>query len=130
MPHPNEVLLRDLYAAAAAGDVETLRRLFHPELVWHVPGRNVLAGDYKGFDEVVALFGRLAALTEGTFRSDLHDVVAGDEHVVGLHTERGQRAGRSLEARLALIGHVRDGRLSEVWEGHLDAEAFDAFWSD
>ena len=129
MPHPNEILLRNVYAAAAGGDVEELRQLIHPEVVWHVPGRNALAGDYKGFDEVLALFGQLAALTDGTFRSELHDVVAGDEHVVGLHAERAQRAGRSLQARLALIGHVRDGRLAEVWEGHLDAEAFDSFWT-
>ncbi|ADB74779.1 nuclear transport factor 2 family protein [Geodermatophilus obscurus] len=129
MPHQNESMLRDVYSAAAEADVERLRQLIHPEVVWHVPGRNVLTGDYKGFAEVLGLFGQLAAMTDGTFQSELHDVVANDEHVVGLHTERGQRSGCSLEARLALVGHVRDGRLSEVWEGHLDAEAFDSFWS-
>ena len=129
MPHRNETMLRDLYAAAAEGDVARLRQLIHPDIVWHVPGRNALTGEYKGIDEVLGLFGRLASLTDGTFRSDLHDVVAGDEHVVGLHVEHGERAGRSLNARLALIGHVREGRLVEVWEGHTDAEAYDAFWS-
>jgi ketosteroid isomerase-like protein len=129
MPHRNETMLRDVYSAAAGGDVDRLQQLIHPDVVWHVPGRNVLNGEYKGFAEVLGLFGRLAAMTDGTFRSELHDVVAGDDHVVGLHTERGRRSGRSLEARLALVGHVRDGRLSEVWEGHLDAEAFDSFWS-
>ena len=44
--------------------------------------------------------------------------------MVGLHIERGERAGRSLNARLALIGHVREGRLVEVWEGHTDAESY------
>ena len=94
-----------------------------------MPGRNALTGEYKGIDEVLGLFGRLASLTDGTFGSELHDVVAGEEHVVGLHVEHGERAGRSLDARLALIGHVREGRLVEVWEGHTDAEAYDAFWS-
>ncbi|MEX5719145.1 hypothetical protein [Geodermatophilus maliterrae] len=68
-------------------------------------------------------------MTDGTFRSELHDVVASDEHVVGLHTEREERAGRSLSARLALIGHVREGRLVEVREGHTDAASYDVFWS-
>ncbi len=98
MPHRNETMLRDLYAAAAE-DVERLRLLIHPDIVWHVPGRNALTGEYKGIDEVLGLFGRLASLTDGTFRSDLHDVVAGDEHVVGLHVEHGERAGRSLRRR-------------------------------
>ena len=102
MPHRNETVLRDLYAAAAEGDVERLRQLIHPDIVWHVPGRNALTGEYKGIDEVLGLFGLLASLTGGTFRSELHDVVAGDEHVVGLHVEHGERAGRSLKASLAL----------------------------
>ncbi len=76
MPHRNENLLRHLYAAAAEGDVERLRQLIHPDIVWHVPGRNALTGEYRGIDEVLGLFGRLASLTDGTFRSDLHDVVA------------------------------------------------------
>src|SRR3712207_9267122 len=35
MPHQNETMLRDLYAAAAEGDVERLRQLIHPDIVWH-----------------------------------------------------------------------------------------------
>ena len=114
MPHQNESMLRDVYSAAAGADVERLRQLIHPEVIWHVPGRNVLTGDYKGFDAVLGLFAQLAVMTDGTFQSELHDVVADDEHVVGLHTERAQRSWRSLKARLALVGHVRDGRLGEV----------------
>src|SRR3712207_9052514 len=113
MPHRNETMLRDLYAAAAEGDVEWLRLLIHPDILWHVPGRNALTGEYKGIDEVLGLFGRLASLTDGTFRSELHDVVAGDEDVVGLHVQHGGRAGGSLNARLALIGHRRGGPLAE-----------------
>ncbi|MEX5719146.1 nuclear transport factor 2 family protein [Geodermatophilus maliterrae] len=61
MPHRNETMLRDLYAASAGGDVQRIRQLMHPDIVWHVPGHNILAGEYKGIDEVLGLFGRLAS---------------------------------------------------------------------
>lgn len=44
MGHPNEELVRSGYDAFAKGDIDTLRVLFDPEVVWHQPGRSVLAG--------------------------------------------------------------------------------------
>ena len=44
MAHPNEELVRKGYDAFAKGDMDTLRELFDPEIVWHFPGRSQLAG--------------------------------------------------------------------------------------
>jgi ketosteroid isomerase-like protein len=46
MAHPNEELARRGYDAFARGDMDTLRELFDPEIVWHFPGRSPLAGDH------------------------------------------------------------------------------------
>lgn len=46
--HPNVALLRSGYAAFATGDMATLDALFADDVVWHVAGRNRLAGAYKG----------------------------------------------------------------------------------
>lgn len=51
--HPNEALLRQEYAARAAHDDRGLAALFGEEVVWHVPGRSAIAGDYRGIDEVM-----------------------------------------------------------------------------
>jgi hypothetical protein len=53
-------------------------------------------------------------LTAGTFRAELHDVVADDRHTVAMHLAMGQREGRTLEDREVLVFHVSDGRLVEV----------------
>jgi uncharacterized protein len=45
MAHPNEELVRRDYDAFAKGDMDTVRELFDPELVWRFPGRSPLAGD-------------------------------------------------------------------------------------
>lgn len=57
----------------------------------------------------------IAELSGGTFRSEVHDVLASDEHVVGLILARAERDGRIVELPRVHIWHVRDGKLSELW---------------
>jgi ketosteroid isomerase-like protein len=68
-------------------------------------------------------------LTAGTFRAELHDVVADDRHTVGMHLATGGREGRSLEDREVLVFHVRDGKVAEVWQYIEDQYAYDEFFS-
>ena len=127
MAHPNEQLIRSGYAAFAAGDMTTLREIFAADAVWHAPGHSVLAGDHRGIDAILGFFGQTMELTGGTFRAELHDVVAGDEHGVGLHTSRAERQGRTLQDRSVLVFHLRDGKATEVWQYVEDPDTFDQF---
>jgi hypothetical protein len=127
MGHPNEDLVRQGYDAFAKGDLDTLRKVFATDAVWHTPGHNVLAGDHRGIDAILGFFGQTMELSGGTFRVELHDVVAGDDHAVGLHVARGQRNGRTLEDRSVLVFHVRDGQAVEVWQYNGDNDAVDQF---
>jgi ketosteroid isomerase-like protein len=129
MAHPNEELMRRGFDAFGRGDMDALRELFDPEIAYHVPGRNPLAGDYHGPDQVLGLFGRIFEVSGGTFRAELHDAVANDEHAVALFTARGQREGATLEDRQVLVCHARDGRLVEVWLQATDLHELDAFFS-
>src|SRR5207244_733997 len=60
MAHPNEDLVRRGYEAFGTGDMATLNELFADDIVWHAPGRNQLAGTYRGKDEVFATFAKVA----------------------------------------------------------------------
>src|SRR3989442_3676983 len=94
MAHPNEELIRAGLKAFGSGDVESMRQFFAPDVIWHVPGRSQFSGDYKGQDEVLGLFARLFEFTGGTFRLDVHHVMANDEHGVGLSTPTAERGGK------------------------------------
>ena len=59
----------------------------------------------------------------------VHDVVANDEHGVGLHLSEGERAGRRLHSQQTLVFHVRDGMVAETWAHHYDQHATDEFWA-
>ena len=129
MAHPNEDAVRKGYAAFAAGELESLRGLFAPDIKWHAAGRNPLAGTYEGIDQVFAFFGRLSQMTEGSFRIDLHDVLANDEHVVALAHVNGQRAGKTLDGNEAHVFNMKDGRVTEFWGLAEDRYAEDDFLS-
>ena len=129
MAHPNEETVRRAFDAFAKGDMDTLRDLMDQDAVWHSPGRNPLSGDYRGVDEILGLFARLAELTGGTFRAELHDVVANDEHAVALYVTRAEREGRTLETKNVLVNHMRDGKFTETWALSDDQYAGDEFLS-
>ncbi|MFL6184720.1 MAG: nuclear transport factor 2 family protein [Actinomycetes bacterium] len=129
MAHPNEELTRRGFDAFAKGDVDTLRELFDQDAVWHVPGRSPVSGDYRGVDAILGSFARIAELTGGTFRTEVHDVVANDDHAVTIYVGRGEREGRTLEDRNVLVSHIRNGKLVESWLFSEDLYAADEFFS-
>ena len=128
MAHPNEDVIRRGYEAFSTGDMDTLRELFEPDIVWHVPGRNAISGDHRGPDAVIGFFGKTFEITSGTFQADLHDVTANDEHAVALHVARGQSQGKTLEDKNVVAFHVRDGKIVEAWHYFEDQYVNDEFW--
>ncbi len=130
MGHPNEELLRGGYEAFGKGDLDALRKdYFDQGIVWHQPGHNPLAGDYHGIDEVLGLFGRLFEITGGTFRTEVHDVLANDEHAVALAHVTADRGDHLLDQSYVHVCHIQNGKLTEAWIHNTDQAAADAFWA-
>ena len=65
---PNEELIRRFLDAQTRGDAALLNDLLADDIVWHVPGRNLLSRDYAGKTEVFGFFGRARELSGGTVR--------------------------------------------------------------
>jgi ketosteroid isomerase-like protein len=130
MAHPDEDLVREAFAAFGRGDIGALReQYFAEDICWHFPGKGPVAGDHQGPAKVAEMFGRLAQLSGGTHRIELHDVIGNDDHVVALHTTRAERAGRQLEINVVQVFHVRDGKVTEAWTHHGDLYSMDEFWA-
>jgi len=123
--HPNVARIRDGYAAFAKGDFAVLDDLFADDLLWHDNGRNQTSGEYRGRVAVYGFFAKLMEITEGSFRADLHAVLADDEHGVALVVLSASRGGRSVEANEAHVFRLRDGEVTEFWNASTDMYAFD-----
>jgi uncharacterized protein len=116
----NADVVRRGYEAFQKGDLAAFDDILADDCVWHVPGRGQLAGDKNGRQATVEYYGKLGELSGGTVKVDLHDVVASDDHVVGLHRTSAQRNGRSFETTEAIVFHLEGGRVSEAWEHPFD----------
>ena len=127
--HPNAAVVREGFDRYVQGDVAGLVGLFADDALWHVPGANAMAGDYRGRDEIIAFLRRTAELTGGTYRVELLWVVADDEHTVAVYRAQGQRDGRELDIEQALLVELRDGLWTDIRAQPLDQPAFDSFWS-
>ena len=128
--HPNVEYARRGYAAFGSGDLATLSELIADDAVWHAQGVGPLSGDYHGRDQVFGFFGRLAEETGGTFRLDVHDILANDEHTAVLATLTASRNGKSIEVPVVNVSHNdRDGKITEFWTSTTDPQAGLDFWA-
>ena len=130
MAHPNEDLVRRGYKAFGEGDEETLRSLLGPDAVHVAPGNHLLAGEYKGVDEILGYYGKLGELSDGTFTAELKSVrVEGDDKAVSTHRNKAQRGGKTLDQDETLTFTIEGGKFSRIEENHSDPAAYDDFWS-
>jgi len=126
--HPNIAIVRRFYHAFIARDTTTLWEIAGTELGFHVPGRSQWAGEHRGREQLLGLFYKLGEAADRSVHIDLHDIVGGEEHVVGLHHVTATMGGKSLDLNGTATCHVVDGKLAEVWLGWQSQRAFDEFW--
>lgn len=128
--HPNAELVRGLFAAFHARDIEAIRNVLSERAVWHFPGREgQLAGDHVGHEGIFEFLARVSQLTNGTFDLDLEEVLASDGLAVAFFRGHGLRHDRRLSNPTCLKIRIEDGRAVEIWEFVWDLYEVDEFWS-
>jgi uncharacterized protein len=125
----NAALVKSAYDAFSRGDTQSVFAVFADNILWHVPGRGPLSGDYRGHSEVRRFFEHFMGLSEGTFRIQIDQILAARDRVVVLCTESASRAGRSWSSPQVHVWTVKDGRATAFWEYEGDQQGDDEFWS-
>jgi len=75
------------------------------------------------------MFGRIAGLSGGGHRIELHGVIGDDDQVVARQAAaRAGRAGRQLEVGVIQVWHARDDTAGGAWLSGDDLLAVDEFW--
>lgn len=128
--HLNVERGRRAYEAFAKGDLQAVGDFMADDILWHVGGTNVLAGDYRGKEAVFGFLGRLMQETGGTFKAEVHAILADDEHSAALVTQTAERNGKHIEYRAANISHTdSEGRVTEFWAFPENSQELDEFFS-
>ena len=122
MTQSNEEVVRSYIDAVGRFDLESATGLVSEGVVTHIPGRNPMSGEIRGRDGLVGMFERTRELSGGQMPPpDVHDITASDDHVVALLT----RTIAGVEARAAVVYHVEDGKITEIWPHEQDQYAVD-----
>ena len=106
-----------------------LARLLAADVAWHVPGRNVIAGDYQGRDEVMAYFRRRRDLADRSFVVTPRGTLADATRVVHFADGEAVLGGETRRWRTVGIFEVAQQRLAECWLVPFDQHAFDEIWA-
>jgi ketosteroid isomerase-like protein len=125
----NADLIRRLFGAFAAGDLEAIHAALADTVRSHTPGESRLAGTVVGREAVVAHLGRSRELSDGTYEVQVEDVLGGDGHAAAVYRGQARRSGRQLDVRHIALYRIERGRIAEIWFTPLDQTAFDEFWS-
>ncbi|MGY6553605.1 MAG: nuclear transport factor 2 family protein [Wenzhouxiangella sp.] len=111
-------LVKSGYAAAAVGDMATIRSLLAPELVWHEAQTLPYGGAHHGPEAVMQqIFGAIGR-DWSEYAAEPTRFVDGGDHVVVLGEYRGvhQRSGGRLQAPFAHVWRIENGRLVEFFQ--------------
>ncbi|MGH8871197.1 MAG: nuclear transport factor 2 family protein [Acidimicrobiia bacterium] len=121
--HPNAALYRKVMERWGEGDASAFEDAIADDVVWWqigsaepIRGKEPLLESMKGMEGV-------------DFVADLHDVLATDDHVVGLVTATVRIGDDSFTYRTAEIAHIRDGKVTERWAFSDDTQAIIDFFS-
>ena len=125
--HPNAELIRKLYEAFDKADLETIQNSIAEDAVLELAGQGKLSGAYKGKDESLGLLGEFISRTEGTFKAEIHDILANDEHVVVLSNVTATKGDRSISERGVEVFHVADGKVKEAYFTGMDVVELNEF---
>jgi ketosteroid isomerase-like protein len=129
MAESTGALARRIFDAFERRDGFALRECFAEDAVWNVAGRSRLAGEHRGRRAIIRFLGSLPRLSDGTYRSELIDVLERGERAVVLYRARGTRNGVELDIDQLLLFTIRAGVVVGVDAYPSDPIAFDAFWA-
>ena len=122
--HANATLVRRMMEAMGRGDMQGASDALAEDVEWHEIGR---AEARHGKAELrTAMTG---GATDYTITGAIHDIVANDDHVVGLFDATATRGGRTFSYRTAEIFHVRNGKIVGRWAFSDDTAAIVAFFA-
>lgn len=121
--HPNAALYRTVMERFGEGDSSAFEDAIADDVVWwQIGSPEPLRGKQAVLDSMSGM--------EGVdFEVDMHDVLATDDHVVGLVTATVRVGDETFTYRTAEIAHVEEGKVTERWAFSDDTRAIIDFFS-
>jgi len=115
--------LFEILAAFNRGDLAALGEVVAPDVVYCIPGRASVSGEFHGIDGVTGAFQRLRTESGETISVEPRNVLRDGDTVMFTARVTAEHDGRSLDVLNAYAFRFRDGKLAEgrLFPGDLHA---------
>lgn len=121
--HPNAARYRQLQDAMNAGDMSVMADSIADDIEWWEIGAPEPVRGKAALVERMQWFGDYEITTE------LHDVIANDDHLIALLSVTATKGDETLDYRTAEIHHVNaDGQITQRWAFSDDTQAIIDFF--
>lgn len=125
---PQEILVREVFAAINNYDLATLQVLLAPDVVLYVPGHHVGAGAYRGYEGLLDFWNQMTRQARGNLEIRIKEVLCKTHQAAVIGTDVAVREGKRLEQPVVYVMRLEQGRVAEIWIHHHDQYAVDEFW--
>ncbi len=122
-----ETLASRAWQGVAEGDVEILKEVWDPKIVWHAAGSHGWAGRFEGME---AVLNHLAEIGESSdqFDAQLDEFPTSERHIVYFFRAHVCRGDRSAEVDYVMSARHENGRMTHIWLVPMDPETLAALW--
>jgi ketosteroid isomerase-like protein len=129
MKHSNALILEKIYEDFQNGNIDSMLRSCDEKITFQVAGKSKLAGKFTKENFKVGFFDKLSTLSDGTFKLEIHDVLASDRHGIVLASNSFTRAGEKVELRTVHVWRFENGKPVAWYEYPRDLYRFDQVWA-
>lgn len=129
MQHSNAKILEQIYLDLSKGNIQSVLNTCADQITFQVPGKAVLAGKYSKMNFHKDFFSKLMELTNGTFKTEIHDILASDRHAVVLATDYLIRGGQPFEYRTVHVWRFEGEKPVAWYQYPRDLYQYDVVWA-
>jgi ketosteroid isomerase-like protein len=127
--HPNVTTYLHAIDAFNRDDLVTVRDHVRADVVYRIPGRSRVAGEFRGIDGFAAILRRLRDESGGTIALEPLTVLADDQNLIARCRVTADRPGKRLDTENCYAFRFVDGKLADGTVFVSDPHQVDEFWS-
>jgi ketosteroid isomerase-like protein len=127
--HPNILTYLAAIAAFNANDLKTVGDHVLSDVVYRMPGRSIVAGEFHGIDGFADILTRLRDESGGTIELTPLAVLADDHNLIARARVTAQRAGKNLDTENCYAFRFVDGKVAHGQVFVSDPDQVDDFWA-
>jgi uncharacterized protein len=128
-PHPNVMTYLHALDAFNRDDLTAVRNHVREDVVYRIPGRSRVGGEFRGIDGFGEVLRRLRDESGGTIALEPLTVLADADNLIARCRVTAERGGRRLDTQNCYAFRFVDGKLAEGAVFLSDPYQVDEFWS-